>query len=1423
MSVATTASTLIRGVKILPRKIFGTRNDRLLKFYRRQVPAINALEPEIRSDFDTQWTQRPDEDHLDELPEEERDAAFRKIRYELSEDLRARTRTLRERTRDTMAPLHEWWNSLSPHQRMDEYFKNEYRKRNAKFITQLEQRGFLGEAFAILREASRRAQNHRHFDCQLIGGRVLFEGRIAEMKTGEGKTIVCHLAAFANVLCGRKIHIITVNDYLVKRDAEFAQPIFELLDVSVGYIQALLDPGGREGVRQKAYACDITYGTNSEFGFDYLRDNMKTRREDQVQGRLDYVIVDEVDSILIDEARTPLIISGPAYDDVTRYPRANKVAEELVRRQAVWDRKVLPSVTKYDGDARNVPKLDDAMNILGYKERGTGRTKATKNKGEVREPEAKPKDDDESDKGEAATLGPDFLTDDQVEAIQIFEREVLGLPAAEVYRRYFIVQMERKQVGLTHEGVTIAQELLDIGSLYSGSNMEWPHLIENSLRAHKVYKRDIDYVVHNGQIIIVDPFTGRLMHGRQWSDGLHQSVEAKEHVVVKEETQTLATITIQNFIKLYPLRAGMTGTAMTEATEFDKIYRLDVVEIPTNRPVNRRDHNDKMYRDVEQKFEAIVEEIHEIHRRGRPADPFLLYDSLRALRPILAEQNADVSKIDKAIEAFQAKNADPQKVTALLLEAYDACLSDLVHGRPILVGTTSVENSEKLSRLLTLRYGIDHEVLNAKNHAREAEIVAKAGQVSAPTLGGDKTPRGHVTIATNMAGRGTDIKLGPIVVYEKCRVPKTLPEGTLPSALYPTAITKCCIHCEEYDPATNCAHCFKPKIDPRFPALGRNVCPIAVPCGLHIIGTERHEARRIDNQLRGRSGRQGDPGSSRFSLSLQDDLLKLFMSDWMLKKMAEWGFADGGSLEDKRLNKGIERAQRKVEERNFAMRKHLLEWDEPMDYQRKEFYVARQRILEERDLPGLIFATVDKAIQSTLAQFLSGRYNRTCVVEWCRQNLDLTIDEDGFNLDDLETAQRSIRERAKHEAADQIRTSLGEYIDAEEPPSEWDVGGLHQWAQRTFKISVTQNQLRKLKPQEIEELLIAAAERLYDEADLSGISLYLDSQYPLRALAEWARNKFAIKLDPEELTDVAVDRIASLLHDRVKEAYREREINYPVEWCLERAFAAAGTDNAAAADFLVQWVNAKYNLGWALANIQGRTLSDLRDELTAVSREFHNGRLEREIDENTTGKDREVALQWARQRFAFAWNQVRLDTFQGEWREAIADQGREMLRWELTRLEQFVLLRLYDQAWKDHLLEMDHLKSAIMQRPLGGDQTHPQSQFAIEGRDLFDQMWARIAGRVTDIVFKIKTPSGDGRAAVPTAGTGPGPAAVSYQHADATGAGFAGVARDQAAAMRAQNVEAKVETIRRETPKVGRNDPCPCGSGKKYKQCHGKQ
>ncbi|MHC4234843.1 MAG: preprotein translocase subunit SecA, partial [Planctomycetota bacterium] len=1154
MSVVDYPAGVYKSVSGLFRRIVGTRNERMLKRLRPPADAADGAEPEYRALADEQLRQRADA-------------------------LRAKIRPLVE---EFEAPYRRY----SREQRRLRL--KDYRRQLKKLDRRIADQYFV-EAAALVREASRRAQRHRHFHCQVIGGYVLYDGSIAEMKTGEGKTIVCHIAAFLKILQGKKIHVITANDYLVRRDAEFAVPIFELLGITVGYIQSQSDPGGTEGIRHAAYAADITYGTISEFGFDYLRDNMKRSAAAQVQGSLDYAIFDEVDSLLIDEARTPLIISGAAEDDVTRYPRADKVAADMVRKQNQLDRGLSSVVAQYDGDPRNIQKLADAMNILGY--RGDGHTV---------QPQEDPADSsgDGEQKKQLGALGPDFLTDDQTEAIQTFQATVLGTSREQLYRRLFIVQRDRKQAQITHDGVTFAQEALDIGSLYAGPNVEWPHLIENALRAQKVYERDKEYVVQNGEVVIVDQFTGRLMPGRQWSDGLHQAIEAKEAVRVKQETQTLATVTVQNYAHLYDKRAGMTGTALTEANEFMKIYELDVIEVPTNRPVNRMDYNDRIYRDVDEKFRAIVEEIHEIRRRGRPADPFVVADALAALRPIHARLGLDTARIDTALEQFNKAQFGDRKVVNFMLEVYDEQLGELATGRPVLVGTTSVEYSERLSRLLERAYGIEHEVLNAKNHAREAEIVAKAGHRTAPGRG-DKTPLGNVTIATNMAGRGTDIKLQEGVVFPICKVPgdgNGEPQDT-PAAgagnggsteaaspddssvslpviehqLYPPGTTKCCIRCADYDPGTNCAHCFKPKLDPRFPELGRKVCPLNTPCGLHIIGTERHEARRIDNQLRGRSGRQGDPGSSRFFLSLEDDLLKLFMPDWMLKMMGKHGFeAAGAALEMKQLTKGIEKAQRKVEERNFSTRKNLLEWDEPMDYQRKAFYDARQEVLEGHRLREQILEMIDRAVDEAVNRYLSGNYNAECIADWCREDLQLQIDAGQFADAGADEVQAAIRSVARDEARENIRRSIGEYIDPEEPASSWDVGGLQSWAQRAYSVAVSKNQLRKMDPDEITDALTQAADDYYDNLTLDAVVKFTNPEYPYSALGEWARSRFEIELDADAAVDEGTPRppgqVADEVRRLVREKYRRREIEYPVEYTLARTLAVGGTDAAHVAD-----------------------------------------------------------------------------------------------------------------------------------------------------------------------------------------------------------------------------------------------------------------
>ena len=781
----------------------------------------------------------------------------------------------------------------------------------------------LPEAFAVVREAAKRTLGMRPFDVQLMGGIVLHQGKIAEMKTGEGKTLVATLPVYLNALTGRGVHVVTVNDYLARRDAEWMGQVYRFLGMEVGVIVHDLD----DAQRKAAYDADITYGTNNEFGFDYLRDNMKYSLEELVQREFYYAIVDEVDSILIDEARTPLIISGPSDESTDLYHVANGVIPHLKR-------------------------------------------------------------------------DVDYNVDEKL-----------------------------RTVTLTEEGVAKCEKLLGVDNLYDPTKAELLHHLQQALKAHVLFKRDRDYIVKDGQVIIVDEFTGRLMPGRRYSEGLHQALEAKEGVKVESENQTLASITFQNYFRMYEKLAGMTGTADTEATEFKEIYNLDVVVIPTHKPMIRVDYPDQVFRTQREKFEAVVREIEELHRIGRP----------------------------------------------------------------VLVGTTSVENSELLSEMLKRR-GIPHEVLNAKHHEREAEIVAHAGE------------KGRVTIATNMAGRGTDIVLGPGVKE-----------------------------------------------------LG----------GLHIIGTERHESRRIDNQLRGRPGRQGDPGSSRFYLSLEDDLLRIFGSDKIGGIMDKLGMREGEPIEHPMLSKAIENAQRKVEAQNFEIRKHLLEYDDVMNKQREVVYGLRRQIL-------------------------AGERMRDEVM--------------GF----LEEMAEAMAEA---------------YSDEKESPANWDWKGLQ--------------------------------ERLL--------------------------HQFGVEFRP------------------------------------------------------------------AQEGLSAVTREGLAHEITRILKE---------------GYDRQV--------------------------ERFGDQ-------EMERVERFIMLQVLDNLWKDHLLNMDHLRDGIGLRGYG--QKDPLQEYKREGYEMFLAMYQRFKEEVVSTLMRVR-PIREVEIEELEAKRRRQQEQLSYSHGDSE--------------------EAKPRPVKRKGRKVGRNEPCPCGSGKKYKKCCGR-
>ena len=673
----------------IAKKIFGSRNDRLLKQYRKSVAKINALEKQMQALSDA--------------------------------ELQAKTAEFKQR--------------LADGQSLDD---------------------ILVEAFAVCREASSRVLGMRHFDVQLIGGMVLHNGKIAEMRTGEGKTLVATLAVYLNALSGKGVHVVTVNDYLASRDAGIMEPLYNFLGLSVGVIIADLQPFER----QTAYGADITYGTNNEFGFDYLRDNMVTDQYDKVQRELNFAVVDEVDSILIDEARTPLIISGQADDNIQLYRVMDAVPAHLIRQ--------------------------------------------------------------ETEEGEG-----DYWVDEKAHQVILSE-------AGHEHAEQILTQM-----GLLQEN----------DSLYSAANISLMHHLMAALRAHTLFHKDQHYVIQDGEIVIVDEFTGRLMAGRRWSEGLHQAVEAKEGVEIKRENQTLASITFQNYFRLYNKLSGMTGTADTEAFEFQSIYNLETVIIPTNRPVQRKDFNDQIFRSAEEKFEAVVKDIAECHKNGQP----------------------------------------------------------------VLVGTTSIENSELVSDLLH-KAGLPHNVLNAKEHEREALIVAQAGKV------------GAITVATNMAGRGTDIVLGGNLKHqiEAIRADETLSEQQKQAQI------------SALESGWQAEH-------DQVVAAG----------GLHIIGTERHESRRIDNQLRGRAGRQGDPGSSRFYLSFEDPLLRLFALDRAAAILNRLAPERGVAIEHGLLTRQIEGAQRKVEGRNFDMRKQVLEYDDVANDQRKVIYHQRNEILTSKDVSDL--------------------------------------------------------------------------------------------------------------------------------------------------------------------------------------------------------------------------------------------------------------------------------------------------------------------------------------------------------------------------------------------------------------------------------------------------------------------------------------
>jgi preprotein translocase subunit SecA len=1070
-------------------KVFGSRNQRLLNELLPTVEAVNILEPEIAK--------------LSDRALRDRTAALRK-RVEEGRERRQYSALVEEAKRLKREGFREE--------------AAEVRKRAAR-AEQEALDDVLVEAFALVREASKRTLGQRHYDVQLIGGIVLHQGKIAEMVTGEGKTLVATLPAYLNALAGHGVHVVTVNDYLARRDRDWNAPIFELLGMTVGVIQQPMD----SWERQREYACDITYGTNNELGFDYLRDNMKVARERQCQGPLHYAIIDEVDSILIDEARTPLIISGAAEEATSKYVIADKVARAL-KKGVHFEVKEKEHLIILSDEGQ-----EEAQRLVG----------------------------------QLTGAGPDF-------------------------------------------------------DFYTGSNMDWPHHIDQALRAHHLYHRDKEYVVKGDEILIVDEFTGRLMPGRTWSDGLHQAVEAKEGVRIKQENQTLATVTFQNFFRLYNKICGMTGTAQTEAEELNQIYKLDPVTIPTNRPLIRESWPDVVYRTEREKFKAIVDEIERIHATGRP----------------------------------------------------------------LLVGTIAIEKSELLSGMLSRR-GIPHEVLNAKNHEREALIVAKAGQLR------------NVTVATNMAGRGTDILLGPPPRDGSDGVPppdvkaviewvrdyfwapgmnrlklddvEGMKVADLRKALRERASEAVEKRLDEWRANTG-AKIDRKDLEKKTDEERRKVLQKALKAagkkdefevfklsepvvtlfeaadnleryfdhgvagmgGLHVLGTERHESRRIDNQLRGRCGRQGDPGSSQFFLSLEDDLMRIFAPERVSRILERLGMTEGQEISHGMVTRAIERAQKKVEARNFDIRKNLLEYDQVMDEQRKLVYEIRQNILEGADTRQMALEFVRNAISTTVETFAS-------------------------------------------------------------------------------------------------------------------------------------------------------DEIV------------ESERNY---------------------DGLVDWVKSRFDEAPAAESLRGKPAAEIEEEIFALAVRKY--------------EDREKAL------------------------------GAENMR----TLERFLLLQKVDEKWKDHLHGMDQLRGSIGMR--GYSQLDPKIEYKKEGFELFRVMMGSIEDEVTNLLYKVRlvTPEEEqallGRVWQKSAPVAMGPAktmggggGVSWERGSGNGDGGTrpaslaqeGAAAAARAAERHRQMQGRqkqlAERMRPKEPvaasaggggpakpikvenKVGRNDPCPCGSGKKFKKCHG--
>jgi len=1188
----------------------------------------------------------------------------------------------------------------------------------------------LPEAFAACREAARRTKNMRHYDVQIIGGAVLhgYEtglGSIAEMKTGEGKTLVATLAAYLNAIEGKGVHVVTVNDYLARRDCEWMLPIYNALGVTAAYIQSDMDPEAR----RRAYECGITYGTASEFGFDYLRDNMKIARFDdedyhpyyrQVQRSHNYAIIDEVDNILIDEARTPLIISGPAFSDARRFAEADKVARALTELERKARRELVAAGTMKAGGTEG-----DNLTTL-------------------------------------APLDPSKV-------------DPQNPPPKGVY---FEIKEKERTCHLTDAGVRQAEELAGVESFYTAGNMEWPHLIDNALKAHHLYQIDRHYMIDRDarennelSIVIIDEHTGRAMYGRQWSDGLHQAVEAKHQkdgVQIKQETQTMATVTLQNFFKLYAKLAGMTGTAKTEENEFWKIYKLDVIAIPTNKPLRRIEFKDLVYRTDKEKWDAVVNEIVEMHKTGRP----------------------------------------------------------------ILIGTKDVDKSEKLSAMLKRR-GVRHELLNAKpeNVGREAEIVAQAGRINS------------VTISTNMAGRGTDIILGGN--------PETLAWARLKQLkdadgrpLYPTRLE---VPNDVWTATVN-----EIETKEKMKEEGRRVAEMG---GLHIVGTERHDSRRIDNQLRGRAGRQGDPGSSRFYLSLQDELMRLFAGEWVGNVLTRLGMQEGEAIESGMVTRRIEKAQKKVEEYHFDQRKSLLEYDEVMDLQRKRVYGARQEILDGKNPRAMILEMIRKQIVSAADRFLADNYGAASFAEFASNRLGMEFEAGDFRTSSYEDAARAALDQAIANIPTFTQGVLEENLPQDEDQKDWKWAELTRAVNAKYDIKVPEKELRKLNPDQIAEFIIAKAEAAVKNVNLSDGERFLSRTYGAESLAEWCRQKFGVKITIEDIQSRSGEELHDFIDRKVREAYRQKDVEFPVRVGLQNFMSdkpQAGGQRIDR-DGLYRW--AAQRLGTAIATrkhgpqiladqsgfftmayksldeeglteefIRTEPRSKLREKFLAIAPKAMPTVDIDEMDAQLAtvfsgakvaeAEDAKELVEWTQRELGLTLDPAKITGLTPEQaRHTLLTAYDEKYRPEMHSVERGLVLEQIDSAWKSHLLVMDNLRSGVGLR--GYAQEDPKIIYKREGMQEFETMWAGIRDRTTEAVFRMEEMGDEEAQAALWAG-------ARATHAAAISASQARQAQQDAAEMQTNSggEQKKAEPIRNIGAKVGRNDPCPCGSGKKYKNCH---